>query len=283
MDSRADVFTTWLEDHDITPQHIATWNSQTAQGILGAYLDDVADGTYVCKSNKPKGEAFVTKALNGYLDAAFACLETLCDNKLCIKNPDGKSYVPILAQHMKDTNAWTVPKEEREPFTYDMLSTLERQVQEENKSDSRFFLSLKGAVFDWIRLGVFTGSRSAEYAQTKANRHEYIKVPTALAAGKWADTPIAFIADDFKFYTKNRVLIPHNELRRRQQEVDMLQIRYRYDKSPRNFAFRKYGRTGHAFLCPILVALSIITRAHYYNIPPLEPIGVHSYSSPRSS
>ena len=50
MDSRAHAFSLWLEDHDVTPQHISTINSETAQGLLGAYLEEISEGNYLCKA-----------------------------------------------------------------------------------------------------------------------------------------------------------------------------------------------------------------------------------------
>jgi hypothetical protein len=61
--------------------------------------------------------------------------------------------------------------------------------------------------------------------------------------------------------------------------VHELHIRFRFDKSPRNFTIRKFRRSGHHFLCPILGGISVISRAIALRVPPNEPIGVYRTSN----
>ena len=63
-------------------------------------------------------------------------------------------------------------------------------------------------VFDWLVLGLFTGSRGMEYAQTVARRGTCSRVPDTPAAGPWRGTPVAFIAADFTFLDEYNRIIP---------------------------------------------------------------------------
>jgi hypothetical protein len=68
--------------------------------------------------------------------------------------------------------------------------------------DPSHLLDKLPAIFDWTRLGVFTGSRLGEYGQSKPHKGElFAKVPDSADAGVWANTPLAFIRSDFTFST----------------------------------------------------------------------------------
>jgi len=111
---------------------------------------------------------------------------------------------------------------------------------------------LNAAIFDWTRLGTFTGSRVSEYAQTSARKGTFSRVPDSLDAGDWKNTPIVFMFSDSTFLTKAGCIVPHNWLQQLRHSVRELHIRFRFDKIPRNFTIRKFRRSGHYFLCPIL-------------------------------
>jgi hypothetical protein len=72
---------------------------------------------------------------------------------------------PYLREIISQRKAWSVPRPKKEPFTIDMFRSLSPSLQTiTDKID--IFLSKAPAVYDWTRLGIFTGSRAAEYAQT---------------------------------------------------------------------------------------------------------------------
>ncbi len=50
-------------------------------------------------------------------------------------------------------------------------------------------------------------------------------------------------------------------------------IRYRFDKSPRNYTVRKYGQR-KSFLCPVKATMSIILRSQQLKVPSGHPVGV---------
>jgi len=149
------------------------------------------------------------------------------------------------------------------------------------------------AVFDWVRLGLFTGSRGNEYCQTMARRHEVTRVPLDAVAGEHAGEPIAFIMTDFRFLTvDDTILSPESSIRQPNQVVE-LQIRFRFDKSPINGRWRKFRRTSHGYLCPVLAGLSIVQRAIQLQVPRLthsasmaghtKSVPTRSYAPPKSS
>jgi len=102
---------------------------------------------------------------------------------------------------------------------------------------------------------------------------------SGLDVGDWKNTPIAFMFSDFTFLTKAGRVVPHNRLQQLGHTVYELNIRFRFDKNPRNFTIRKFRRSGHHFLCPILGGISVISRAIALRVPPNEPIGVYRTSN----
>jgi hypothetical protein len=101
------------------------------------------------------------------------------------------------------------------------------------------FISPLHAIFDWMCLGLFTGSRLGEYGQSWRTKGSwYNTVPQSINAGKWAGTSIAFIAADFIFFTFN---LP--------------------------------------FLNPVDARVSIIRRAQSLGVPTHEPLRVFQTSS----
>jgi len=53
------------------------------------------------------------------------------------------------------------------------------------------------AVFDWVCLGLFTGSCGNEYCQNVAQHHEVTCIPLDAVASEHAGKPITFIMTDF--------------------------------------------------------------------------------------
>ena len=191
----------------------------------------------------------------------------------------GKLWVPQISQILALRKKWQQPKEKREPYTLKLFQALAHAIDTQCKTDITAPLTLYAAVFDWIRLGIFTGSRIGEYAQSIAKKGEYSRIPNSPAAGEWANYPVAFIAADFTFFNHNYCRLSHAQLHKAPSTAYELHIRYRFDKSARNFTIKKYRR-GESFLCPIDAAISILRRAFLLQVPVHAPIGVYS---PKSS
>ena len=81
------------------------------------------------------------------------------------------------------------------------------------------------------------------------------------------------------FFSTDNCRVTLKEILENPKLAHELHVRFRYDKSGRNFTIRKFAR-GKGLLCPIDAAISILLRAAALNVPPGHPIGVHH--NPRS-
>ena len=245
-----------------------------AQLLLATYL-------FHKKELKQKnGRPLQPKTLVNHLNAAHAYLQQVLRMEIPLRQPTGKStkLLPIFGDTIALSQKWSQPKPKREAFTWEIFLALQEMVREACQDDLTCFLDLIPTVFDWLCLGVFTGSRAGEYAQTVANRGEYSKVPTDNAAGAWQGYAVAFVLEDFVYLDSKRRILPTNwDTLNRKHKVFELQVRFRYDKSKDNFTIRKFRRTD-SFLCPVEASLSIVRRALLLQVPPKAPLGVHRWN-----
>jgi hypothetical protein len=212
--------------------------------------------------------------LTRYLSAAVVWLKTVLHLEAKIHIADGIMH-PMLADIITQRRTWQRPREKREPYTYEMFATLVSQVRIAAKLNSSVTLGLKAAILDWTRLGTFTGSRIAEVAQTQGTQECISRIPINPASGDWSNDPIAFIRDDFTFYSASQNRMTIQEVMRKPSRVYALHIRFRYDKSPRNAVVRKFVRSSHPWLCPVKAAVSIIARAEALHTDTKFPLGVY--------
>ena len=190
--------------------------------------------------------------------------------------------VKFIADIFEQRRAWNQPKQKREPFTYKMFEALAIHIEMHYKRDGSFFLSVTFAVFDWCRLSLHTGSRVAEYGQSKKTPGKpFAAIPLCDDAGEWAGYPIAFIREDFVFFDSEQVRHHYQACLRNLELAEYIYIRFRYDKSPENFTIRKYKRQRGSLLCPVTAGLSILRRADVLGIPAAYPIG--AFRSPRAA
>jgi hypothetical protein len=185
------------------------------------------------------------------------------------------SFHPFLREQLTQQASWGKPRDRIEPFT---------AAKEINSStdSSGTFISPLHAIFDWMCLGLFTGSRLGEYGQSWRTKGSwYNTVPQSINAGKWAGTSIAFIAADFIFFTSNLIVIPHNKVSpfHAKHAVLAIQICFRFDKLKDNFTIRKFSFLAHPFLNPVDARVSIIRRAQSLGVPTHEPLRVFQTSS----
>ena len=244
----------------------------TVRYTLIGYIDHV-----VFEEGSIQGKPdLAATTIAGYINAAVfwlrANLKLECTN--CTPTSFGYGQ-QVISQASK----WRVPKPKRLPYTYAMFATLHSRVSTTAQKDSRAYLSKEAAVHDWIRLGLFTGSRPGEYAQTVGTATKPSTVPNVPAAGEWIGEPVAFIAEDFTFFDKYNRRITLTEILADPARPVELHVRFRFDKSGRTFAVRKFRR-GNGFLCPILAATSILLRAAALAVPAKAPIGV--FFNPRA-
>ena len=214
-------------------------------------------------------------SLVGYINSATAWLQT----KLGLVCSDVTTKHSMIADVLLEAHKWRKPKPKREPYTYKMFQTLHARIDKKRRTHAPALYEREAAVYDWARLSVYTGSRSGEYAQTVGTTTEPSRVPDAPVAQEWAKEPIAFVASDFTFFSADSRRITLKEILENPNLAHELHVRFRYDKSGRNFTIRKFRR-GKGLLCPIDAAISILLRAAALKVPPGHPIGVHH--NPRS-
>ena len=277
MDNRATLFRDWLfETARLTDQHLARLSVESAQALLAAYLFQVKQKKQV-KSGRP----FAPKTLVNHLNAAHLCLEQLTRLTIPIRERRGEKdkLMPMFGDTIAMSQKWRQPYPKREAFTWEIFVALHRMVLEVTKDDITCYLDLIATVFDWLRLGCFTGSRAGEYAQTHTKRGEYSEVPHDDAAGPWAGYAIAFIKEDFLLLSRSRHVLPNTwKTLQRGKRVHEVQVRFRFDKSKDNFIIRKFRR-GTGFMCPVNAVLSILRRALILKVSDKEPLGVHRWGT----
>ena len=269
--SRAYYFTTWCESHHITQHHLLRITQPEVLRVLGTYLHDLKLGRNL------KNLHLAGQTLRNYMNAALTFIETIQQTYISIADPHSSSGIPKLHPYLRDLIQqriiWREPEKRYEPYTARMFEVMQQTLLASTAKTA--FLSKEWCVYDTQRLGVFTGSRVTEYAQTGLKRRQpYLRIPYTKDAGDWKGMPLAFISDDFAFYTPEGCKLPNTmQLLEHHQQLSLtLEIRFRYDKSKRNFHFRKYARTHHPIFDPVDAAVSIITRALSLGIPTSEPV-----------
>jgi hypothetical protein len=242
--------------------------------ILGAFLTDVKNG------NNPSKTKLTGQTLRNYVKSATDCFSLLTGKPVSIFDPATLSQKkvhlhPYLQELISQRAAWAQPKPRKEPYTYRMLANQASFLARSPLSPTTAFLQKDYVVWDWLRLGVFTGSRVSEYAQSNLRRGQRFQtIPSSDDTGIWAGQPLAFIREDFTFYDNKDCLVPQTDIYRLHQkkQVTMVHIRFRYDKSADNFSVRKFPTSTDAILNPVDATVSIIHRANMLGVLATEPI-----------
>ena len=138
-----------------------------------------------------------------------------------------------------------------------------------------FFLSRAAAVNDWVHLGCFTGLCGNEYCQTSTGSCRVSRVPWTPTAGINGGQPLAFMECDFTFFDLANHRLSQAVVLAESDRAHALHIRFRYDKSPINFSTRKFQRSGHRFLCPVLAGINIFLRACLLKVPVDDPLACY--------
>ena len=246
--------------------------------LLGSFVRAVALGDNINKLPNMSPDT-----INLYMVSAHRFLEVVLNRQIDIMDPHHKGkrprHHPFLGQQISDRRRWYKPNERYEPFTMEMFEALQRWIATD-PDPSLVFFSKVHATYDWTRLGLFTGFRIGEYGQSQTEPGQpFARIPNEPEVPEeYRGMPLAMMAQDFVFYDRNYVRIPHLTLasRHARQEVIWVEICWRYDKSAHNFTRKKYRATGHPIFCPVDAAVKIIHRAALLGVPANEPIGVWS-------
>jgi len=249
IDSRAHFFAHWLQKHGIDIQLLSRLSPQQIKALIPPEDMVQVIGTFmhcVNLGNSINGDFnMVEKTLRGYMSSAAQYWFLLTGMEVPLymqvqskKEPQLNRYLnDVLEQHL----AWKVPKPKREPYTSDMFEALAKYVNHQCSQNSQAFLMVAYAVLDWARTGVHTGSRLAEYGQSKKNKGDlFARVPNTKNAAEWVGMPIAFIREDYTFYDANLVRRPYHQCLRDPSLAAYVHIWFQYDKSLNNFITRKF-------------------------------------------
>jgi hypothetical protein len=244
---------------------------------LGAYLEDVKKGNNL-QSIRLSGQS-----LRNYVTAAALCFSLLTGVMPQYYDPvtlaQKRIYLhPYLHEKITQRTIWSTPALLKEPFTYKMLGDQAIYLRKLMKTTPTTFFTLEYVVWDWLRLGTFTGSRVSEYAQSKLKKTQRFQtIPASKDAGLWAGYPLAFIPEDFTFYDVQQCQVAREKLfsQHKQKLLAVVHIRFRFDKSATNFTIRKFEATVDPILNPVDAAVSILRRSIMLKVQPMEPLGVY--------
>jgi hypothetical protein len=278
VDSRGRFFAEWLESLGHTKQSASTMTNDQLIDTLGAYLESVKTGNNLQKMR------LTGQSLRNYITAAAMCMSLLTGVMPQYYDQTTMSHKriflhPYLHERIVQRSIWSKPEQLKEPFTYRMLADHARILRTTPGEHRYSFLGLDYAVWDWMRIGVFTGSRLAEYAQSNLRATQrYQTIPNNEDSGQWAGMALAFTQDDFQFFDHATCLVPKETLLsvHKKKGIHMVHLRFRFDKSRTNFSLRKFTTTDDMILDPVDAAVSILRRAEILGVPCQDPVGVYS-------
>jgi hypothetical protein len=179
-----------------------------AVDLIGAYLNWVKTGNALPSTSKGP---LSKQSLHNYVNAAAYCVTLLTEQPCIVTDPTTFQQKrvhmhPYIREQLAQRAAWSQPLKKKEPYTLDMFRALAAFLQS-TTDQTAIFLTMEYAVYDWTRLGLFTGSRVSEYAQTQLKAGiRYNIIPDTPDAGIWAGQPLAFVQADFTFYTDQHQL-----------------------------------------------------------------------------
>jgi hypothetical protein len=248
---------------------LLTDSAQTVK-LIGAFAWHIKLGHGINNTKHP-GAGTVA----GCIKSAALWLETsFCQTiKTCSLTFSGTStgLHPLLADLIATQRNWSKPQKKKEPFTCAIFDFLHKGVSSAAMCDRQTLLGRTAAIFDWTGLGLHTGSRLAEYGQSKPEKGSpFARVPQGPCTGQ----ALAFVKEDFLYFDANGCLLNQVSLLSNPAPVTDLHICFRYDKSATNHSIRKYTLIPDSFLCPVTRSLSILRRAHALGVPSGYPIGV---------
>jgi hypothetical protein len=244
--------------------------------LLGTFLREVKAG-----HNMVQSVALKAQTLTNYLSSAHAYLQVALARPVNIYDPQSLArqprYHPFLGLLLAERRKWAQPAAQKEPFTADMFQWLHDTLLAD-PNPAMVFFGRQYCVYDWMRLGIFTGFRILEYGQSRLNAGQrYQVIPDSSDVPlRYRQTPLAFVRGDFVFFDASSRTIDHASLSQRHalNEVKSLEITWRYDKSANNFTKRRFLLNAHPIFDPVDAGVSIIHRANLMEVSFLEPIGV---------
>ena len=123
--------------------------------------------------------------------------------------------------------------------------------------------SLQAVIRDAVILASFTASRVSEYTQTATVKGSPFNiVPHNAANGSEGGKPIAFMAEDFEFFSVDLLSMGWSD----SSSAAYVRIRFRFTKGVRAFATRMFAALPASEFCPVLAASRAVSR--WYHLAP---------------
>ena len=270
VDTRAHHFHRWAVRYGYTVQLLSSLSNNECLQTLAIYVHDVAIGDNVHYDSKMSSDT-----VSNYLHAARLFLQVCRQAPVNTMDPSRPGALhPLLADQLAFRSRWSRSNDRREPITAPTLANLSSRQALLSTDSPLGHTYLLPAVFDWLCLACFTGSRPGEYAQMSGSKTTFSPVPKCPNDPFWEGKPVAFVASEFMFLSPTNRIIPHGDLPTTPLEaVACVRIRFRHDKSSTNFSKRSFYKANHAFLCPVRASRRIFCRAHTLKLSPFWPLG----------
>jgi hypothetical protein len=249
--------------------------------MLGVYVQEVASG-----DNLSGRDDISDDTIRQYLTAASVILRVNFNLHVPVFTQGNGSVQsdrldPYLSEILASRRNWKRPAPKKEAFSMQMLSAMRDMAIEAVQRSAAGWLAHDAVLYDFVILGLFTGSRLAEFGQSgvppgcKADGWNAIPYNPDVPS-EWRGKPIAFMMNDFRFFCSNRILISHEDVCADPARATFVSVRFRYDKSKFNFIYRQFRRVKGCHLCIVAAAIRIIRRALSGGLldPATEPLGL---------
>src|SRR6056300_157716 len=155
FDTQANEFVAWCELLCFTEHSIRGLTDAQCIDILGTYLSHVGAGWNCLKKTD-----LSSQSMRSYVKAAHGVLEYWLARDLPIYDTASMGklprFHPFLAQQLSDRRVWTRKKPQKLPLTRAIYEALAHYLTKFGRSLD-CFLGDYYAIYDWLRLGVFTG------------------------------------------------------------------------------------------------------------------------------
>jgi hypothetical protein len=249
--------------------------------MLGVYVQQVAGG-----DNLAGRDDLSDDTIRQYLQAANVALRFHFNLLVPVFTQGNGSMQsdrldPYLSEILASRRNWKRPIPKKEAFSAPMLTAMRDLARQAIKSSAHGWLLRDAVLYDFVILGIFTGSRLAEFGQSnvppgsKADGWNVIPDNSDVPR-EWRGLPIAFMVSDFQFFSEDRILLAHEDVCEKPLRAVYVSVRFRYDKSKFNFIYRQFKRVHGIHLCAVAAAIRIIRRAYLGRLlnPLTDPVGL---------
>jgi hypothetical protein len=191
----------WGRTHDLTSTNLQSLNDDNCVLLLGSFLCDVNAGNNMVQSGDLKAQTLDQLSFSGprfFLQVVLVRPVNIYDTQSLARQP---RYHPFLGQQLAERRKWAQPTAKKEPFILaDMFQWLHDRLLADPNPTAVFF-GWELCVYDWMRLGLFTGfphlriSPIPPQCRTPIPSHSrFVRCPSNLP-----EDPLGFRTERFSF------------------------------------------------------------------------------------